>query len=86
MDASRVTSMISARKLIAFICFAAVLLAAMTPASAGLFPAVLLPFLYIVGLVTIAWAKRQSEENQIPASSCLRVTASRARPIGDPLT
>ena len=86
MDASRLTPMISVRKLIAFFCLAAVLLAAMSPVSAGLFPAVLLPFLYIVGPVIIVWAKRQIEESRIPTSSYLPVTASRAPPIGDLLT
>jgi hypothetical protein len=78
--------MISVRKLIAFFCLAAVLLAAMTPVSAGLFPAVLLPLLYIVEPVIAVWAERQSEENQIPTSSCLPITASRAPPFADLLT
>jgi len=69
--------MISARKLIAFFCLVAVVLAAMTPVSAGQFWAILVPLL-LVGIVAIVWAERQSEQRQIPTLSCLPVTASRA--------
>jgi hypothetical protein len=73
--------MISARKLIAFFCLVAVLLASMTPASAGQFWAVLVPLFFVVGIVAIIWAERQSEENLTPTFSWLPVIASRAPPL-----
>jgi hypothetical protein len=81
MEMVGLKSMISARKLIAFFCLVAVLLAAMTPVSAGQFWAVLVPLFFVVGIVAIVWAERQSEQSQIPTLSCLPVTASRAPPL-----
>jgi hypothetical protein len=81
MEMVRLKSMISARKLIAFFCLVAVLLAAMTPVSAGQFWAVLVPLLFVVAIVAIVWAERQSEQSQIPTLSCLPVTPSRAPPL-----
>jgi len=80
METLGLKSMMSARKLIAFFCLAAVLWAAMTPVSAGQFWAVLVPLFFVVGTVTIVWAERQSEQSQIPTLRCLPVTASRAPP------
>ena len=79
-------SMISMRKLIAFLCLAAVVLAAMTPVSAGLFYAVVVPLFFVVGIVVTVWAERQSEVSTIPTLLCLPVIASRAPPVADLLT
>ncbi len=77
--------MISFRKLCVFCCLVAVLLAALTPVSAGLFWAILVPLLFVVGAVSIAWAERQADESGIPTLAFLPVVASRPPPVADPL-
>jgi hypothetical protein len=78
--------MISLRKLLACFCVAAVVLAAMTPVSAGLFWALIVPLWFVVGTVAMVWAERQSEQSLIPTLLCLPVTAARAPPIAELLT
>lgn len=73
------------RKLFACFCLVAVLLAALTPVSAGLFWAILVPLLFVVGAVSIAWSERQPDESGIPTLACLPVVASRPPPVADPL-
>jgi hypothetical protein len=73
--------MMSARKLIAFFCLVAVLWAAMTPVPAGQFWAILVPLFFVVSIVAIVWAERQSEESKIPTLLCFPVIASRAPPV-----
>jgi len=77
--------MISLRKLFACFCLVAVLLAALTPVSVGLFWAIFVPLLFVVGAVSIVWAERQPDESGIPALACLPVVASRPPPVADPL-
>jgi hypothetical protein len=77
--------MISLRKLFACFCLVAVLLAALTPVSAGLFWAILVPLLFVVGAVSIAWSERQPDESGIPTLACPPVVASRPPPVADPL-
>ena len=77
--------MISARQLLAFFCLVAVLVATLSPASAGLCWAILVPLLFVVGTVTVVWSERQVEETGIPELSCLSTIASRAPPPADPL-
>jgi hypothetical protein len=83
IETVRLKSMISARKLLAFFCLVAVVVAALTPVSAALFWAVVVPLLFVVGSAAIVWAKRQPQESAIPTLSCLPVIASRAPPIAD---
>jgi hypothetical protein len=73
--------MISLRKLLAFFCVVAVLLAALTPVSASLLWAILVPLLFVVGIAQLVSLERRSEENKIPTLSCLPVLPSRAPPI-----
>jgi hypothetical protein len=77
--------MISLRKLLAFLSFVALLLAAMTPVSAVLLWAALAPFLLIVGAAHIVWAERLPKRRAIPVLSCLQVIDSRPPPIAHPL-
>lgn len=74
--------MISLRKLFAFVCLVAVLLAALTPVSAGLLWAILVPLLFVVGAVSIVWAERQPQEIGTPTLACLPIVASRPPPLG----
>jgi hypothetical protein len=78
--------MMFARKLLAFFCLAAVLVAALSPVSAGLYWAILLPFLFVAGTAVVVWNERWLEENQLPTLLCLAVIASRAPPIAEPLS
>jgi hypothetical protein len=73
--------MISLRKLFACFCLVAVLLAALTPVSASLFWAILVPLLFVVGEVSIVWTERQPEESGIPTLAFLPVVASRPPPV-----
>jgi hypothetical protein len=75
--------MISLRKLLAFFCLVAVVLAALTPVSAALFWAIVVPLLFVVGAAAIVWAERQPQESAVPTLSCLPLIASRAPPIAD---
>jgi hypothetical protein len=75
--------MISARKLLASFCLVAVVVAALTPVSAALFWAVVVPFLFVVCAKAMVWAERRPQESAIPTLSGLPVIASRAPPIAD---
>ena len=77
--------MISLRKLFVCVSLVAVLLAAFTPLSASLFWAILVPLLFVVGAVSIAWSEPQPNESVIPALACLPVVASRPPPVAYPL-
>ena len=77
--------MISLRKLFACFCLVAVLLAAFTPVSASLFWAILVPLLFVVGAVSIAWSEPQPDESGVPTLACLPVVASRPPPVTYPL-
>jgi hypothetical protein len=77
-------SLMSMRKLLAFFCLVAVLAAAVTPVSAGLHWAVLIPLLFVFGTVAV-WTERQTEENGPPVLACSPVISSRAPPSADPL-
>ena len=69
------------RKLLVFFCVMVVLLAALTPVSAGLLWAILVPLLFVVGIAELVSIERQPEENRIPTLSCLPVLPSRAPPF-----
>ena len=73
--------MTSLRKLLAFFCVVAVLVAALTPVSACLLWAILIPLLFVVGIAQLILIEPQPEEDRIPTLSCLPVLASRAPPI-----
>jgi len=73
--------MISLRKLFACFCLVAVLLAALTPVSAGLLWALLVPLLFVVGAVSVAWSEPRPDERGIPTLACLPVVASRPPPV-----
>jgi hypothetical protein len=83
IESVRRKSMISARKLLASFCLVAVVVAALTPVSAVLFWAIVVPLLFVVGDAAIVWAERQPQKGAIPTLSCLPVIASRAPPISD---
>jgi len=72
--------MISLRKLFALACLVAILLAALTPDSAGLSWAILVPFLLFVGAAIVVWAEHQPEESGIPTDLSLSAITSRAPP------
>jgi hypothetical protein len=73
--------MISVRKLLMFFCVAAVVLAALTPLSAGLLWAFLVPILFLVGTLPFVWSERLPQESGAPTRSCIPVIGSRAPPI-----
>lgn len=72
--------MFSARRLIAFLCLVAVLLAAITSATSGLFLAILVPLLLFVAAVVIVPIGREPESGHAPAFLVLSVVTSRAPP------
>jgi|CZKR01.1.fsa_nt_gi hypothetical protein len=72
--------MFSVRRLIAFLCVVAVILAAITPAAPGLLWAILVPLLLFVAAVVIAPISRESENSDAPAFPFLSVVTSRAPP------
>jgi hypothetical protein len=72
--------MFSLRRLIAFLCVVAVILAAIAPAAPGLLWAILVPLLLFVGAVVIAPISRESENSDAPAFPFLSVVTSRAPP------
>ena len=76
----QVVTMFSLHRLVALVCLAAVLLAALTPAPSGLFWAILLPLLLFVAAIIIAPIGRERECGNVPAYSFLTVVASRAPP------
>jgi hypothetical protein len=69
----------SVRRLIAFLCVVAVILAAMTPAAPGLLWAILVPLLLFAAVV-IAPISRETENSDAPAFPFLSVVTSRAPP------
>jgi hypothetical protein len=73
-------TMSSLRKLIVFICIAAIVCVAFGPVSSGLLWAALVPLLLFVEAVVITLIKRPTDEGGIPAFPCLAVLASRAPP------
>lgn len=72
--------MFSVRRLIAFLCVGAVILAAISPAAPGLLWAVLVPLLLFVAVVAIAPISRESENCDAPAFPFLSAVTSRAPP------
>jgi hypothetical protein len=72
--------MISLRKFLTFLCLAAVVLAALTPVSAGLFWAILVPLLLFFDAAIVLWAEPQPEDSGIPTLVSLYAIASRAPP------
>ena len=73
--------MISMRKFLTFACLAAVVLAAVTPVSAGLFWAILVPVLLFFDAASIVWAGPQPEDSGTPTFASFCVIASRAPPL-----
>ncbi len=73
-------SMLSARKLVALLCFTAVLFAALSPRSADQCWAILVPFLFVLGLASVIWAERPRQEIEIFAIRYLPVSGTRAPP------
>jgi hypothetical protein len=72
--------MFSARRLVAFFCVVAVLLAAIAPVSPGLCWAILVPLLLFVAAVVLAPVSRESENSNVLPIPFLLVLASRAPP------
>ena len=68
--------MISVRKLLMFFCVAAVVLAALTPLSAGLLWAILVPILFLVGTLAFVWSERlPQEKGAVPPAPVYRLLA-----------
>lgn len=76
----QVVTMFSLHRLVAFLCLVAVLLAALTSVSPGLFWAILLPLLPFVAAIIIAPIGRERECGNVAAYPFLSVVASRAPP------
>jgi hypothetical protein len=83
MDGLHGSPMICVRKLFLIICVGAILLAALSPVSAGLLWAILVPLLFVVGIATMVWTEPPYEERGIPTCSSLSVIAARAPPPAD---
>ena len=73
--------MSSGRRLVAFLCVVAVILAAIAPASPGLCWAIFVPLLFSVAVVFVAPVDRELENSSVPAFPFLSVLTSRAPPI-----
>jgi uncharacterized protein (DUF58 family) len=72
--------MFSVRRLIAFLCVVAVILAAITPAAPGLLWAILVPLLFFVAAAAIAPISRESKNSDAPPFPLISVVTSRAPP------
>jgi hypothetical protein len=70
----------TSRRLFVLLCLAAILWAAMHPATSGLPWAMLAPFLFFVALIVSALSIGQPERLFLPASPSLRLRAPRAPP------
>ena len=70
----------SLRKFFTFVCLAAVIIAALTPASASLFWAILVPLLGFFGVAIIVWAQPQPEDGGVPIHATFSSIPSRAPP------
>lgn len=72
--------MFSSRKLIAFLCLSAILVAAIAPPAAGLLWAIVVPLL-LFGLLRIVAASRLEDRADLPAAFFVPLLASRAPPL-----
>ncbi len=74
--------MLHARRVVAFLCLVAILLAALTPASAssGLFAAILVPLWFVFAAVVIRPLRCSAEEWIAPAFPLLPVLTPRPPP------
>jgi len=79
-DEHWICPLISLRKLIALFCLAAVLCAALAPASHGLLWAILIPLLLLVEAVAVVTGDRQPEEGGAIIPAFFSVLSSRAPP------
>jgi hypothetical protein len=68
------------RKLIAFLCLAAVLWAAFTPASVSLLWALLVPFFSLAWVLAVSLPERRPEHIALPQFSDISTIVSRAPP------
>jgi hypothetical protein len=73
-------AVILARKLVSFLCLAAVLFAALAPASPGLLWAVVIPLLLLVGTVAVVASVRPDEGTAPPSLPYLDILTARAPP------
>lgn len=72
--------MFSARKLLAFVCVVAVLLAAMSPVAPGLYWAILVPVLFCIAVVVLAAKGHEFDDLATPVFPVLLVLVPRAPP------
>jgi hypothetical protein len=72
--------MFSVRRLIAFVCVVAVLLAAMSPVAPGLHWAILVPLLCCIAVVVLVPLNRESNDILTPAFPVLSALVPRAPP------
>ena len=72
--------MFSLRKMIAFLCVVAVMMAAIALTAPGLFWAILTPLLFFVSDVVIAPIGLENQNSDGPASPFLSLVTSRAPP------
>jgi hypothetical protein len=71
-----------ARRLVALLCLAVVLYAALTPGASGLFFAVLVPVWFFVAAIVVLSMRRETTDRAPGPLPFLPVLASRAPPIG----
>ena len=74
------------RKTVALICFAALLGAALSSASCGLFWAILVPFFILFGILVAVSAEVQAQEAGVQKTTFSAAIPARAPPLTDPLT
>jgi hypothetical protein len=72
--------MLFVRKLVALLCFVAVLLAAASPVASGQIWALVVPFLLWLGVLALAMACRERESVQVPTFPLLSFATPRAPP------
>ena len=71
----------SVRRLIVFLCLAAILLAALTPAAYGLFFAILVPLWYFLALIVSVHIRRAAEGGNKRQFPFLPVVTPRPPPV-----
>jgi hypothetical protein len=72
--------MLSARRLVGFLCVVAIILAAVAPSTTGLLLAILVPLVLFDAVAVIVQKSREGEDSQATAFPFLSVVTSRAPP------
>jgi hypothetical protein len=72
--------MLHARRFVALLCLAVVLVAALTPGASGLFHAILVPVWFFIAAIVVLAARREITDSAPRPLPFLPVLASRAPP------